>query len=444
MKKVLLLTLTILALTLPLEAQERFTLKKCVEYGLKNHRNNTINANKKIAADARVREALAAYLPQISISSTIDDNLKLQETVIPAGIFGPEETRVAFSQKYTADANVRLDQTIFDKSLLTSLKAGKYHRKTAELGTVQSQEAIIYDVSNAYFQILIYQQQLKLLSANKESYEKQIGIFSLQVEKGVAIESDLNKVKVDYNNTLSQIRLAESNVKLAENQLKYEMGYPVDETLTIDTALTSSRPALLDLAEDRNFVPSSKTDYQIAATSVELLKIDEDRIRAQALPTLSGYAFYGEIGYGDNVRQTYKDLTPYSTVGLKLSIPLFNFYSRNARHAQARIERMNAEENLKLDEERYKLDYQNARTKLGQTQVSVESDLRNIKLAESTFRLTDLQFQKGVTTLVDWLNTQNSLKQAQNSYLESLYNYFLARLDLEKAAGSLHSFYNSF
>ncbi|MGX5690948.1 TolC family protein [Arcticibacter tournemirensis] len=441
MRKTLLMILAIS--TLSLQAQERFTLKKCVEYGLKNHRNNTIYANRKIAADAQIREALAAYLPQISVSSTLDDNLNLQETTIPAGILGPEETRVAFSQKYSADANARLDQMIFDKSLLTSLKANKYHRKSAELSSVQSQEGIIYNVSNAYFQILIYRQQLNLLRANKESYEKQIEIFRLQVEKGVAIESDLNKVRVDYNNTLSQIRLAESNVQLTENELKYEMGYPIDNSLLIDTALISSMPTLLSPAGNPGFIPSSKTDYQITATNVQLLKIEEDRIRAQGLPVLSGYALYGQIGYGDNIRQSYKDLDPYSAIGLKLSIPLFNFYKRNAQHAQARVERLNAEENLKLDEEKYKLEYQNARTKLSQTQINMESDRRNITLAESTFRLTDLQFQKGVTSLVDWLNTQNSLKEAQNSYLESLYNYFLARLDLEKAAGSLHSFYNS-
>jgi outer membrane protein TolC len=89
------------------------------------------------------------------------------------------------------------------------------------------------------------------------------------------------------------------------------------------------------------------------------------------------------------------------------------------------------------------VEYENARTKLLQAQVNVENDQRNVTLAESVLQLTDLQFQKGTTNLTDWLNTQNSLKEAQNSYLNSLYNYYLAKIDLEKAAGTLKTFYNS-
>lgn len=441
--KTIMMTLVIFAVTLQLQAQQSFTLKQCVEYGLKYHRNNTIYANNKTAADARIKEAVAGYLPQISVTSTLDDNLKLQETIIPAGVLGPEEARVAFSKKYSANTTAQIDQVIYNQSLLTGLKANKYHRKSAELNTKQMQEAVIYNVSNAYFQILIYKQQLNLLLSNRDSYQKQIEIFRLQVIKGVALNKDLDKVTVDYNNTVSQIRLAESNISLTENELKYEMGYPISNEIFIDTTLVTSIPALVPAVDNPNSLASLKTDYQISATNIKLLKIEEDRIRHEALPALSGYALYGGIGYGDNVNQAYKEYAPFSAIGVKLSIPVFNFYKRNAQHTQARIERLNAEENLKLDESRYRVEYQNARTKLLQEQVNMESGRRNITLAESTFKVTDLQFQKGVTNLIDWLNTQNSLKEAQNSYLKSLYNYLLARLDLERAAGSLHTFYNS-
>lgn len=128
---------------------------------------------------------------------------------------------------------------------------------------------------------------------------------------------------------------------------------------------------------------------------------------------------------------------------MKLSIPIFDFFKRNAQSRQAQIQRINAVENLKLSEGRYQVEYQNNRTKLMQAQANVENDQRNVVLAESVLRVTNLQFQKGTTNLTDWLNTQNSLKEAQNSYLSSLYNYYIAKIDLEKAAGTLTTFYNS-
>lgn len=423
-------------------AQENWTLKQCIEYGLKNNRNNTIYANEKVAADARAKQALADYLPRVSLISTLDNNLKLQQSVIPAGIFGTDEIRVSLTQKYNSNAVAQLDQVIFDQSILSGLKANKYNKQQADLNIEQSQESIIYNISTAYFQIFVYNQQLNLLENNKGTYEKQTQIYRLQVSKGTALQKDLDKVGVDYYNTLSQIRVGQSNLQLAENELKFEMGYRINDPLTVDVSTVMETPAPHEDSTDI-FLPASRVDYKLAALHIKVLEIEHARIKAEGLPQLTGYARYGAVGFGNNLRGAYGELLPYSAVGLKLSIPIFDFYNRNARYKEAKINRINAEENLKLAEGRYRMEYENAHTKLIQAQANVENDQRNVKLAESVLKVTDLQFQKGTINLTDWLNTQNSLKEAQNSFLNSLYSYYQARIDLEKSTGTLKTFYNS-
>lgn len=423
-------------------AQEIWTLKQCIEYGLENNRNNTIYTNEKLAADARTREVLADYLPRISLTSTLDNNLKLQQSVIPAGIFGPEEVRVSLTQKYNSNFVGQLDQVIYDQALLTGLKVNKYNKQRADLNIEHSQEAIIYNISIAYFQIFVFHQQLELLEYNIETYEKQIEIYRLQVSKGVTLQKDLDKVNVDYSNTISQIRVAQSNLQLAENELKYEMGFPISNPLKVNLSTEIKTP--LSLENNTNtFSPASRIDYQLSEINIKTLEIEQSRIKYEGLPKLSTYFRYGAVGFGDNLNAAYNELLPYSAVGLKLSIPILDFYKRNAQYKQAKINRINAEENLKLTEGRYKVEYENANTKLVQAQTNVENDKKNVELAESVLKVTNLQFQKGTTNLTDWLNTQNSLKEAQSSYLNSLYNYYQARIDLEKAAGTLKTFYNS-
>lgn len=423
-------------------AQENWTLKQCIEYGLKNNRNNTIYANQKLAADARAKQVLADYLPHVSLTATLDNNLKLQQSVIPAGIFGPDEHRISLTQKFNSGAVAQLDQVIFDQSMLTGLKANKYNKMQADLNIEQGQEAIIYNISIAYFQIFVYNQQLELLAYNKSTYEKQMEIYRLQVSKGTTLQKDLDKVEVDYNNTISQIRVAQSNRQLAENELKFEMGFPIDNPLTVNVSSEMEVPVPLDNSSE-TFSPISRIDYRLADLNIKALEIEQSRIKAEALPKLSAYARYGAVGFGNNLKGAYDELLPYSAIGLKLSIPILNFYKRNAQYKEAKLNRINAEENLKLAEGRYKVEYGNARTKLLQAQANVENDQRNVTLAESVLKVTDLQFQKGTTNLTDWLNTQNSLKEAQNSYLNSLYSYYQARIDLEKATGTLKTFYNS-
>ncbi len=404
--------------------------------------STAIYANEKIAADAKAKEVLADYLPRVTLNSTLDNNLKLQQNVIPAGIFGPDEVRVSLTQKFNSNVVAQLDQVIYDKSLLAAFKANKYNRQQSDLNRLQGQDAIIYNICTTYIRILVYNQQLKLLESNRETYEKQLKIYELQVAKGITLQKDLDKVSVDYNNTISQIRVAGSNIKLAENELKYEMGYTIDEPLIVDVSSEVQIP--LSAPEIRcSLPPSSRTDYKLKELDIKLLQVDQSRIRAEAYPKLSAYFRYGAVGFGDNLNGAYDELLPYSTIGLKLSIPILDFYKRSARYRQAEMKRINAEQSLKLDEGKYRMQYDNASTKLLQSGANVENDKRNIELAESVLKVTDLQFQKGITNLTDWLNTQNALREAQNTYINSIYTYYQARIDLEKASGSLKSFYKS-
>jgi len=425
-------------------AQQQWDLKECIDYGLKNNRNNTVYENEKKAADAKAKEALADYLPKVSLSGSLDNNLKVQQSIIPAGVFGPEPVKVAFSQKYNSNATAQLDQTIYDQSLLNGLKANKYNRQQADANIRQSQETIIYNISNAYYQIHVYREQLRLMKDNLETYSKQIEVSGLQVQKGVTLKKDLDKVTVDYNNAVSQLRVAESNLSLSENQLKYEMGYPMATALPLDSIAQRdiTPPAAID-AYNGSFLAANRTDYQLSEINSKLLQIDEKRIKAGALPKLTGYARYGAVGFGNTLGPAFNDLSPFSAVGLKLNIPVFDFFKRNAQYNQARYKSLNAAENLKMDADKYNLEYENSRTKLLKAQSSLEGDKRNIDLAESVFRTTDLQYKKGVENLTEWLNARNSIKDAQNNYLNSLFTFLQARLDLEKAAGSLKTFYTS-
>ncbi len=424
-------------------AQITFTLKQCVEYGLQHNRNNTIFANEKLAVDAKAKEILADYLPKVDVAATFNNNLKLQQTVIPAGIFGPDEIRASLDQKYNSNAFIQLEQPIFDKAILTRLKGNQYLKEQANLNIQQSQDNIIYNISTAYFQILVYKQQLEQLEFNQDNYQKLIKIYQLNVDKGMILKKDLDKIIVDFNNTTAQIRVAESNITLAENQLKYEMGFPLKETIDLDTPNELQAP-LIQENQEKLFNPNSKIDYKLSELNIKILDIEKSVIKAEMLPKLSLNFTYGAVGFGDRFSQVYQDFYPYSTIGLKLSIPILNFYKNNAQYKQADISQKNAEEKLKLAEEKFTVEYENAQTKLLQAKTNVENDLRNIDLAKSVLKVTDLQLQKGVTNLTDWLNTQNSLRDAQNTYLSALYTYYQARVDLESAGGTLKTFYQSY
>jgi len=421
--------------------QQKWSLKDCIAYGLKNNRSNNIYANDRKAADAQSKEALAAYLPAFNVSGSLVDNLKLQESDIPAGILGPKDIRIALTQKYNSVGTAEVDQTLYDQSLLTGLKANKYSKQQADLNIQQNQETIIYNICTTYYQIYVYREQLSLLHINLDTYERQIKLSALQVKKGVALQSDMDKVSVNYNNTRSQVSVAESNLELSQNQLKNDMGYSLDSALEIETVRAASPEEVL-MQNENNFQVANRSDYQLAQVNADLLAINQKSIRAQALPKLTAYARYGAVGFGNDLGPAVNQLSSFSAVGIKLVIPLFDF-KRNAQYDEAKYKQLDARENIRMDADNFRLEYENAKTKMVKAQSDVENNSRNIELATSVFKTTDLQYQKGVTGLTDWLNAQSSLKEAENNYLTSLYNFYLARIDLEKSNGTLKNFYNS-
>lgn len=421
------------------------TLKNCIDFGLRNHRTNFISSNDILANQAKIQEARAAYLPTVNINGTLDNNLKVQQSVIPGALFGStEDIRVAFTKKYNTVLTAQMDQTLYDQSLITSFKANKYTRHEAQLNKENNEESIIYNVSSAYYQVFVNRQQVEFLIDDLETYKQQLSIANLQVAKGVLLEVDMNKIQVNFNNTLSQLYVAGSNLTLAQNQLKNSMGLLLSDSIAIDTtAHVTETSALFTQIDPSDFSVSSRTDYKLSNINISLLTIDEKRIRATALPKLTAYARYGGNGFGDALSESFSGIHSFSVVGLKLSIPVFDGWKRNGQVRQARYDLLNAIENLNLDKEKYTLEYENVTNQLIQAKGSMENDARSLKLAQAVFETTDLQYSKGVTDLTDWLQTHRSLKESQSNYLNSLFKFYLSLVDLEKAKGTLKNFYNS-
>ncbi|MDW7694551.1 TolC family protein [Flammeovirgaceae bacterium SG7u.111] len=429
-----------------LEAQSQsMSLKECIEYGLENHRSNKIYTNDLHAAEAKIQQGKSAYLPQVSINGEIDDNLKVQTSVIPGSIVGSDQDmRVAFTKQFSTNITAQVEQTIFDQSLITSFKAYRYTRQEAELNKELNDESIIYNVVTAYYHVLVSREQLAFLSENIEIYKKQMAIADLRVAKGVMTEVDQNRIKVNYHNTLSQLNVAENTLTFSENQLKNYMGFPLADQIQIDSIALSEK--IFDLAAQHDktaFNSEVRTDFKLSQVNVSLLEIDEKRLRAQALPQLKAFGRYGGVGFGDNLSESFSTIADFATVGVKLNIPIFTGFNRVSQVKQAQFSLQNAKENLELQKENFALEYENSHNKLVQSRANLDNDDRTLELSRSVFQSTDLQYEKGVVGLTDWLDTQRSLRDSQSSYLTSLFSFYESLVELEKANGTLKNFYNS-
>lgn len=423
-------------------AQDRpsFSLQQCIGYSLQNHASVKVSANNQKISGEQKKQAIGAYLPQIQGAATVTDNLKLQTNVLSTNMQGMEETEIQFGQKYTNNTYLDVNQTIYDQSRIFNIKAGNEQIKAAEYKTEQNNEQLIYKTSQAYFQVLICNASVEQLNENLAIYNQLSAIMKLQMDKGVAMETDYQRIEVNLQSVEYQLDEMKTQQTNALNNLKFAMGFPLDETLIISDS--ADFEIYINLPLSPALSVDSLSDYSINKTNVELQHINTQLTKSASLPKVNAVARVGSQSMNKDFSGSFDNWHGYSYIGLSVNVPLFTGLRNSSKSRQERLTYENALTNLQLSEQKYELAFQNAQKSLLTSYNSLQRNKDNLELAHKLYITTKLSYQKGAAPLTDFLNDDNAYKNAQGNYINSLYSYMISRLDYEKAKGTLFSFYN--
>ncbi|QGY44788.1 hypothetical protein GM418_14250 [Maribellus comscasis] len=420
--------------------EQFFSLQECIGYSLQNHASVEVSKNNLKISEEGKKQAVGLYLPQVQGVASATDNLKLQTNVLSTDIEGMEEMEIQFGQKYSNNVYVDVTQTIYDQSKIFNIKATNEQLKIADFKDQQNDEQLIYNTAQAYFQVLICDASVEQLNENLVIYNQLADILKLQLDKGVAIETDYQRIEVNRQSVEYQLDEMKTQRINALNNLKFAMGFPLDKPLNVSESTDFESyvkfPVLPDWSVD------SLTDYSINKVNVELQGINTKLTRSASLPKINAVARVGSQSMNGEFSGAFDNWHDYSYVGLSLNVPLFTGLRNSSKSRQERLNYENAVTNLQLFEQKYDLAFQNAQKSLLTSYNSLQRNEDNLELAQKLYSSTKLSYQKGAAPLTDFLNDDNAYKNAQSNYINSLYSYMIARLDFEKAKGTLFSFYN--
>lgn len=425
-----------------------FSIKDCIEYaGTHNSNVRLARFDERIALQ-QVNEVKGSALPQINVNGAFEDRVKIPVQLLPNRIFGDTSggfTPVQFGTKYSASLTGEVSQTIINPSLWIGLKAAKSSSKFYKQTTQRVSEQTAYSIANAYYQIIVAQKQLQLLESNMASTQKILATTELQLQNGVAKRVDVNRLRVNANNLQSQIKQAQLNLDQVFNNLKFQMGMPLENRIALsDTALTFQQEATVVNEPASNFF-ENRIDYKLLETNLELQDLDRRNQRAGYFPTLNAYANYSYQAQRQqfNFFESGQPWFQSSAIGLRLSIPIFDGFQRNARIQQSRLTMDKVRENINLTKLTISREVNNALTQYRNTLQRIEAEQQNVQLAQEVYGVTQLEFREGVSTSTDVVNAETSLREAQNNYITTLLDLYLARLDLERAKGNILPYLNS-
>ena len=444
MKKII--TSALLCLSFMSFAQQKeLTLKDAIRYALENKADAEKARLEVTKSEYKIQEVRANALPNISASGGMVYNPKLQATYIDGSAFsflgapsGP--MKMEMGQKWSANAEAKLTQVLFNQTVFMGLKAARTTREFYMLNQQLTENEIIEKVAQAYYQVYQTRQTLENIESNLALTEKTANVVKGLNQSGLSKKIDVDRTTVAVNNLKSARQQALNGVQLSENALKYMIGMPMNEAITLPK---EGFEANYDLAFEKGN-SNTRIELQVLEKQKQLLDLNTKVQRAALYPSLALQATYGYLSMGPKTPIIYgkKDKVygaDYSAITLGVNIPIFSGFGTRAKIHQAQIESQALEATLKDTRLAMDLAYENAHSQLTNNLLTIDSQKENVKLAEEVLLNTQNNYQQGLASLTDLLEAERSLSDAKNNYTNALLDYKLAEIQLLKSQGKLET-----
>jgi outer membrane protein TolC len=428
------------------ENPEILTLNKAISYALENKAEAKKAKLKVENSEYQIQEIRSRALPQISANGGLNNNPILQTTVIDGNNFGAPGTTIqaVFGQKWISTAGVSLNQTLFDQSVFTGLRAAKTTREFYQINEQLTVEQVIERVANAYYQVYVQQQKLIVIDNNLKNTTKIRNIIDGQYKNGLAKKIDLDRITVRVNN-VNSLRLQIINaITLQENALKFYIGMPIENKIIIPKTEFEVTPQNLEASIN----VTDKTEYQLLKKQEQLLGFQKKAIEALYYPTLTLNGNYNYIGQGQEFPLFAKPengvyWSDFASIGLNLRVPIFSGFGTRSRVRQAENDLKSIKEDLEDTKLALDLSFENAKKQIENSLITIKSQKENAKLAQDVLDNTNNNYSQGLAPLTDLIDAENALIDAQNNYTNAILDYKLAEIQLIKSKGELKTLTNN-
>ena len=411
------------------------TLDDAIDMALKNRASIIAARGSEELARAGKRAALGDFLPRISASYDWDKtkytNQKFAAIDTLGNLFeeeGPDATVTKKSLDFGGSISFTLPDAVFN------YLAAKENAVVAKLDVISSEQDLILSVKTRYYAYLAAEQNVGVQEEAVKRSEEQLKLIQSRFELGSAAKSDVLKQRVQYGNDKLNLLQARNSVISSRASLAYTIGLdPTQEHQFSTDYIVREYTGTLDEAMHYGFTHSPDLLSQEKSVSVAKLRLTS--AKTDYLPKFTPSLSYGYgKSWGEN--DTWSSGTAL-TYGFTFSWNIFDGFGREYTVASNRIAFNNARaaaadaRNLTASE--IKSTYLEIEQLREQKKVSQE----NVDAATEDLKITQEKYNLGAATILDLLNAQVSLKQAQVSMIQADFDLNLSISRLENSMGKM-------
>ncbi|WP_266361947.1 TolC family protein [Tellurirhabdus rosea] len=429
------------------QTPREFSLTEAIQFATQQNINVKNSQLDAVSAEARIKEVKSVSLPQVSVSGSLLDNLAIQTAFLPGKFFDPNAPDdappipVRFGVTYAGSLQGAVNQLLFDASYRIGLKAADVYRELAQKNITASKISVAEQVAKAYYGVLVSQERMKLLDYNIGRLDTLLRETRALNQQGFVEKIDIDRLEVQLNNLQTEKQKVQNLVGLSYYLLKFQMGLNVN-----DPILLTDRIAQINVEEMEREINNSATGFDYAnriefdqlQSQLKLAELDIQNTQKSYFPRLSAFFNYGYNNGRNKLSEMFTTKWfALSSVGLNLSVPVFDGFARKYRGQQQRITLQKAQNSGDLLKNSIDLQIRQSQITLQNNLQTLRTQQRNLDLANEILRVTRIKYKEGVGSNIEVLNAETSSREAQTNYYAALLDFMLAKVDLDKATGKL-------
>lgn len=413
-------------------SQSVLTIDDAIKIGLEKNYAVLISKNEKEITKAQNNFGNAGMSPVLSLNANL--SLATVNSYQEFNTGAVQDRNGAQSNNTGASANITW--MVFDGLKMFAIKKRLNQSvKLSELELMQQMENTIYDIISAYYSVVKVNELIKAAKQNLVSYQERKKIAQLKFDIGSDSKVDVLLSQLNENKAKSTILQLNLQLIDAKSSLNNLLNKSVDtDFMTSDSIVVNYNPAMEELKKS---VLKSNSSILISRQNELIVSQTVKEARSTNLPFVQLNAAYV---YNRNQSQAgFVFLNQQSGIntGLTAGWLLFNGNKNNKLIKERNILYLNQRYKTEFIQQQIDAQVFNSYKSFQLNKEIMELELQNLKDSKEVLNVSLERYKVGKANLLETIETQKNLEEAQTRYMEALYSIKIAEADLLRANGSL-------
>jgi outer membrane protein len=277
----------------------------------------------------RSRQDWPTGIPQVNLNYNLQHNFELPVSYFSGGY-------VRNGTFNSSNIGLNVTQNIFNKDALFASRTANDIRLQTKQNTSFNKIDVAVNVSKAFYDVLLTQQQVSVLSQAITRLERSLKDAVSQYQSGVADKTDYKRATIALNNAKAQRKQSADLIVAKIAYLKQLMGLPDNTELQLQyDTLRMEKDAIVDTAR---LYYDNRIEYKILQTQQRLQEANVKYYKSSFVPTISAFGNYNMSYLNNDFGKTYSNGFGVSNMGIQLAMPIFQGNKRVLQIRQAELQ----------------------------------------------------------------------------------------------------------